>query len=212
MTPRARHAALTPLAVNPDEGIGTGGDGASTADNFDLGPALRRLRLRHGLKASELAARAGVSTSAVSQIEVGTILPSLVTLRRLASALNEPVFRLLVDAEGRQVVVRRRQRKHLGNPASEARYELVSPDLEGRFEVLWMWLQPGTRSAPEATRHKGEEFLLVFHGIAELTVAGDVHRLRVGDSATWSGDLPHMIRNPGRRELEAILVLSPPTF
>ena len=212
MTPHARRAVTTPFIADPGEGTAANGDGASTADNFDLGPALRRLRLRHGLKASELAAKAGVSTSAVSQIEVGTILPSLLTLRRLASALDEPVFRLLVDAEGRQVVVRRSERKHLGTPTSEARYELVSPDLEGQFEVLWMWLQPGARSAPEATRHTGEEFLLVLHGTAELTVAGDVYRLRMGDSATWSGDLPHMIRNPGLRQLEAILVLSPPTF
>lgn len=181
-------------------------------EEFDLGPALRRLRVAHGLKASEMASRAGLSTSAVSQIEAGTILPSLITLRRLASALDEPVFRLLVDAQARQVVVRRNRRKHLGLPESDARYELVSPDLEGRFEVLWTWLRPGARSAPEATRHTGEEFMLVLRGTAELTVAGETHRLRPGDSATWNGDLPHLIANPGRRDLEAILVLSPPTF
>ncbi len=75
-----------------------------------------------------------------------------------------------------------------------------------------MTMVPGGRSASEPTRHRGEELLLVLRGVAGLTVAGEVHRLGPGDSATWSGDLPHLIENAGRRDLEAILVLSPPTF
>jgi mannose-6-phosphate isomerase-like protein (cupin superfamily) len=161
---------------------------------------------------SNLAQRSRLSPSAVSQIEGGTILPSLVTLQRLANALNEPMFRLLVDAQARQVVVRRSARKLLVIPWSGARYELVSPDLEGRFEVLYVSLTSGAASVQEPSRHTGEECLLVLRGVAEVLVAGAQYRLRAGDSATFSGDLPHQIRNPGKRDLEAILVLSPPTF
>ena len=194
----------------PTENAATGG--TRFDDDISVGRALRTLRTAHGMTVATLAKKSRLSSSAVSQIEAGTILPTLVTLQRLAKALDEPMFRLLVDAQDRQIVVRRSGRKLLSLPDSGAHYELVSPDLEGRFEVLHVSLPGGAASVPTPSRHTGEECLLVLRGIAEVTVAGSAFHLRAGDSATFSGDLPHRITNPGKRKLEAILVLSPPSF
>lgn len=54
----------------------------------DVGPRLRMLRLLQGLTLKQLAERAGLSLSYVSDLEHGRSRPSLATLERLAAALG----------------------------------------------------------------------------------------------------------------------------
>ena len=56
--------------------------------------SLRRERTRAGLSLAELARRAGVAKSTLSQLEAGTGNPSLETLWALGVALNVPFARL----------------------------------------------------------------------------------------------------------------------
>lgn len=52
---------------------------------------------------SELARQAGVTSAAISQIEKGDRMPSLVVLRKLADALNVSTSELTGDSESRPV-------------------------------------------------------------------------------------------------------------
>lgn len=56
--------------------------------------ALHRLRQKAGLTQLELAQKANVTPVTISRIENGHVLPNLVTLERLAAALNVPIERL----------------------------------------------------------------------------------------------------------------------
>lgn len=58
---------------------------------------LRELRSISGLSQRELAERAGISRVSVARMEVGRQLPRYRTMGALASALDVPVERLLVD-------------------------------------------------------------------------------------------------------------------
>lgn len=53
------------------------------------GELLRRVRLRHGLTQSELAARARTSQAAISRIERGLVSPSVATLAALLDLMGE---------------------------------------------------------------------------------------------------------------------------
>ena len=61
-----------------------------------IAASLRRERERHGISLAELARRAGVAKSTLSQLEAGVGNPSIETLWALAVALDVP-FSSLVD-------------------------------------------------------------------------------------------------------------------
>jgi len=65
---------------------------------MNLGRAIRVIRAQRGLRQDELAGAAGLSPSYVSLIERGKREPSLVIVRKLASALGVPVDLVMVLA------------------------------------------------------------------------------------------------------------------
>jgi transcriptional regulator with XRE-family HTH domain len=77
-------------------------DGANMTDATSLGAtiagALRRERERAGLSLTELARRAGIAKSTLSQLEAGDGNPSVETLWALGVALGVP-FAVLVDQQ-----------------------------------------------------------------------------------------------------------------
>jgi transcriptional regulator with XRE-family HTH domain len=60
--------------------------------DFDV-TALYNLRHKHRLSQLELAWRAGLTPATISRLENGRQLPNLVTLERLAAALDVPLTR-----------------------------------------------------------------------------------------------------------------------
>ena len=65
---------------------------------------------------AQLAERTGLSASALSQIERGVTDPSIGSLRRIASALQVPFFRFLLECESPDPVVRKGQRRTISFP------------------------------------------------------------------------------------------------
>jgi ribosome-binding protein aMBF1 (putative translation factor) len=55
---------------------------------FELGAAVRELRLSRGWSQSDLASAAGMTQSAVARFEVGGTVPTLPVLGRIARALD----------------------------------------------------------------------------------------------------------------------------
>jgi ribosome-binding protein aMBF1 (putative translation factor) len=55
---------------------------------FELGAAVRELRLARGWSQSELASAAGMTQSAIARFEAGGAVPTLPVLVRIARALN----------------------------------------------------------------------------------------------------------------------------
>ena len=55
---------------------------------FELGAAVRELRLAHGWSQAELASAAGMTQSAVARFEAGGTVPTLPVLGRIARALD----------------------------------------------------------------------------------------------------------------------------
>ena len=49
-------------------------------------------------------------------------------------------------------------------------YELLSPDVQGAIEMLWVELQPGVWTEDEPVIHGGEECLVVLSGHLEAHV------------------------------------------
>ena len=82
-----------------------------------IAAALRRERERLGVSLTELARRAGVAKSTLSQLEAATGNPSIETLWALAVALDVP-FSRLVDPPTEPVQVIPARPRKTGPPAS----------------------------------------------------------------------------------------------
>lgn len=65
-------------------------EGDLTDTGLSLGDKIRMLRTEKKMSLQELAQKAGISLSYLSEIERGTVYPALGTLKRLAESLNVP--------------------------------------------------------------------------------------------------------------------------
>ncbi len=92
-------------------------------------------------------------------------------------------------------------------------YELLTPDLNRRLEVMYMRISEGENSGEEPiVDPAGEKFGLVLHGSLEIHVGEEVHLLQSGDSIYYPAHVPHSWKGIEGEPIEVIWVLTPPCF
>jgi transcriptional regulator with XRE-family HTH domain len=174
---------------------------------------IRKLRRELGLTIREVADRSGLAVSMISQVERGIVSPSILSLRRIGGALNVPAFYFLIegsDLDG--IVVRVGERKTLRLPGYDASYQLLSPTLDKRVEVIFFELPPGGQSCEVPMAHSGEEHLTVLSGRLKVIMPDREAILEEGDCIYFNEMLPHQVINIGDRLASAICAISPPSF
>lgn len=177
-----------------------------------LGEKLHLIRAERGLTLAQLAERAGVSVSFLSQLERGTHHASIETLRRIVQALEVPLFHVFLNEDEEALIVRRGGRKRMAFPGSEAEYELVSPDLKRRMELVLISLQPGRATFKTAFSHPGEECDYVISGKVRFEIGDRVEVLGEGDAIYFDCGIPHRFVNVGAVPAVLIAAVTPPTF
>lgn len=180
-----------------------------------LGPVMRQARKRQQLTLQQVAERASLSVSYISQIERNLLTPSVGTLKRIAGALDIPTGQLIAPDSGAArtmvAVLRKDHRKRVAFPQSSISYELLVPDFRRRASVLWLIGKPGAQSGPAQT-HEGEDIVIVLQGQLSVDVAGTWHELKAGDSIYFNSELPHRWCNRRKQIAQAIWISSPPYF
>ena len=177
-----------------------------------LGGAMRRRRHARDLTLAQLSARAGVSVSMLSQVERGLLDPSLDSLRNIADALGTSPFRLLEEDGTVSGIVRRGSGRTIVTEDGGFRFELLSPSLEGAFEIAVWELKPGHSSTSQPRAHPGEEANLFLQGWARLEIGEETMELRAGDCITFDPSRPHRVTALGDEVVICVDVISPPTF
>lgn len=177
----------------------------------EVGAALQRLRLARGLTLEDLSRIAGVSKSMLSQIEREKANPTIAITWRLANALGVPIGELL-DEPGKTVETIRVLDAHETPtlPGAHAGYtmRILGPmELAGKYEWYELTLAPGGELVSQAHDPGTTEHLTVLHGAMELEVGGTRKKVKLGGTARYPGDLDHVIRNPGKTEARAVLVV-----
>lgn len=185
------------------------------ARDFDLralGDAVRRARLEQGLTVESLAHAAGVSTGSISQLERGHGNPAFLTLRRLAEALGLPVAHFVQGPPSVGMVVRAGERKRLHLPEADLVYELLTPSLQGKLEVLRTQIPIGWSNESRPFVHEGEECVHLLSGCLEVAVGAERYELRDGDSITYDASQPHWYRNGTEGTALILGAVTPPSF
>jgi transcriptional regulator with XRE-family HTH domain len=198
-------------------------ESADDRDRRRLGLRLRELRRLRGLTTRALAAKSGVSSSMINQIETGTSGASVSSLRRIAAGLDVPLAEFFLTEEPAPAapatpaalpdvsVVRRPDRRRLQLPESHIVYELLTPDLASGIEFVWIELEPG-HPPVEAMSHPGRECCVVIAGTLTSVIGGVEYTLSAGDSIVFDCSIPHTTENRGDDVVVQISAISPPRF
>lgn len=155
--------------------------------------ALRQEREKAGLSLSELARRASLSKSTLSQIEAGTGNPSVETLWTLAVALGVP-FSRLVDQPRRTPARLIRAGEGMGTRSELADYTgtlLSAGSPSVRRDLYRLDIQPGRirKSLPHIPG--SIEHVVLAVGRARLGPVDALEELKPGDYYTYPGDVLH---------------------
>ena len=186
-------------------------------DGPRIGARLKHARLVNHMRLKDVAESAGCSESMLSKIENERAIPSLTTLHRLCKALNLSVSTLLSsDVAEPWTIMRPEQRRTIGHSKAAGSEgvlaEILVPSAEGRLlEGFLVVIEPGGHTNG-TLQHKGEEVGFIVEGQLELTINNESHLLRAGDSFYFPSDLPHAYRNPGKTQMRAVWINTPPTF
>ena len=152
------------------------------ATELQLGPRIRALRQARQVTLRELAERAGVTESFLSQVEREVTSPSIASVQRIARALDL----------GDRRAVRRGAAARAGRPAGGAAAdrlsracnavdEFLTTGRDGRLQVIVTTLEPGGGTGEEAYIHESdEEVVIVLEGGLDLWVGDEHHVLERG--------------------------------
>jgi transcriptional regulator with XRE-family HTH domain len=177
----------------------------------EVGAALQRLRLARGLTLEDLSRIAGVSKSMLSQIEREKANPTIAITWRLANALGVQIGELLATAERETETIRVVEAHETPTlPGLHAGYVLriLGPlELASKYEWYELTLSPGGELASQGHDPGAQEHLTLLHGSVEVEVGASKKKVKLGATARYPGDQQHIIRNVGKTEAKALLVV-----
>ncbi|MFN2489281.1 MAG: helix-turn-helix domain-containing protein [Actinomycetota bacterium] len=182
-------------------------------EELRLGRSVRRLRAERALSLKQLAERASVSESFISQVERGVANPSVASLRRIAEALGTSIGALFDGRKLKGVVVRADDRAQLMHPRRKWQDFLLTPQAAKRLQVILSVIEPGAGSGKKPYAHDSdEECVIVLQGRLEFRIEDESYVLEEGDSLTFESRLPHWNRNPGDTKTEVLWIITPPSY
>lgn len=189
-----------------------------------VGKRIKQRRQEIGLSLREVARRADVSASFISQVERGESSTSLDSLRRIAEALDVPVLYFLSedpkpdpngasDNQRLVFVLRNGYRPKLDLQDSRVSYELLTPDLNRQMEVIIGRLSPGSGNVAKPLKVPTEEFIYVLSGCLAVGIGQEEFLLCPGDSVYFEGvELNKLACASEDEDVVWMSVITPPAF
>ncbi len=187
-----------------------------------LGVRLRAARERSGVSLRELARRVGVSPSLVSQIERGSVKPSVGTLYAMANELGQVLDELFRDRAPASADRRRgpasaaaagpmqpHDSRETIRLASGVRWERLTAAPDKEVEFLRVVYDAGSASCDEDAlmRHGGTEYAYLISGRLGVRIGFEEYRLGPGDSISFDAQSPHRLWAIGKQPAVAIWVI-----
>ena len=164
----------------------------------EVGPRLKRLRIRRGVTLTALAAKTGISKSTLSRLESGQRKPSLELLLPLAEAHHVPLDELVGAPDVGDPRIRLKPRARNGR--------MVFPLTQQSSGLhVWKVIIPPERDH-ELRRHEGYEWLYVLSGHMRLILGEHDITMGPGEVAEFDTRLPHWFGPAADEPVEVLSV------
>ncbi|NDV88503.1 cupin domain-containing protein [Aurantimonas aggregata] len=178
-----------------------------------IGEGLRELRRRRQLTTRELAARSGISHSAVSLIERDRMSPSVDTLGAMLEAMGSTLtgfFSGMSASTPHSPFYRGDDLPEIGR-SDGVSYRLVGMNHPNRQIVMLCETYAVGADTGEAISHAAQEAGVVTAGAVEVSVGAERRRLVAGDAYYFDSRTPHRFRNAGDGPARIVSAITPPT-
>lgn len=178
--------------------------------------ALKQARKQEGATQGEIALRAGVVTSYISQIEAGNVTPSVgVLIRKIAPAYGIGDLMSQIawgDVEARIEMTMSPESPdltevHLGSDGLRYLMNIQEYVLGTHLTVSFALLRPGEDT--RFTKEMGEKVVAVLKGEIELTIFGERHNLKAPNVVHFKTRHRHRFFNCGNEEALLFVVIFP---
>ncbi len=154
---------------------------------------LRRERDRAGLSLGELARRAGLAKSTLSQLEAGSGNPSVETLWALGVALGVPFSRLVEPPTPAVRIVRAGQATGVRSEQADFVGALLAAGApHTRRDIYLLTLEPGSPRHADGHLPRSVEHLVVAAGRLRVGPESGPLEVGAGDYVTFTADAPHV--------------------
>jgi len=177
-----------------------------------IGTRIRTQRTELGLSLRNLAQKVGLTASFLSQIERNLADPSIKSLRKIADALQVPLFYFLSENGESSPVVRKDRRKRLQLPGSKVICELLTPDLNRKMEMFMVSVSPSHENIAQPLSQPTEECILVLEGHLCVKLGDTEHILEPGDSIYFDGPSLREISARGEQKAVFVSAMTPAVF
>lgn len=166
------------------------------------------LRKQRGMSLDELAKRSGVSKSMLSQIEQDKTNPTVITVWKIAQALDVSIQELMESSPSSIIeVIRSDDAPVIFSKDMSCKFKINSPiHMADNLELYQITLKPHGKNASMPHFPKAEEFLTVISGRIKITSGDRSTLLNKGDTARYRADVEHVIENVSDETAEAYLV------
>jgi DNA-binding XRE family transcriptional regulator len=181
---------------------------------YQFGEKLREIRERKKMTMKDVAEKAGVTESLISQIERNKVSPAIDTLLSIAEILEIDLEYLFIDLKQNKAVqlVHKEERDIFVTKGVtyEQLCSATAKDNGHGIEAYYLSIEPGKEKGSPEYGHVGMEMGIILQGKGELAYGKEIYKLSAGDSLSFASDIPHIITNTGSTPLKAYWVVTPP--
>src|SRR4030043_1860015 len=180
----------------------------------EIAEKLKAFRSANRMTLKQLASKAGCTDAYLSQLERGHANPSIMILKKIASALQVKVvdFFLEPETEENEVVCKEGERVNIRFKQGDAKIQMLVRNIQNkRMQPFYTTIEPGG-GAKGSYSHIGEEFGVVLQGELEVNLKGKPYRVKKNESFYFSSQESHSWSNPGKKKGVGIGGGRPPTF
>jgi transcriptional regulator with XRE-family HTH domain len=174
-----------------------------------FGTKMRRLREKKGLRLEDLANQTGLSPEYLEKIERHEEIPPVAAILQISKALSLDAGSFLATRE-KDVLEKGKIESYEKRTRSYAYRSLCPGARTKHLRAFLVSIDPHQDHDMVEYRHEGEEFIYVLDGRVEVTVGAHVNNLASGQSLHFNSGIRHMLRNPGAKRAELLVVLYTP--
>ncbi len=178
-----------------------------------MGKRIKKKRESLGFLIKELSTKIGVTSSLISQIEKGKAFPSIVTLKKVAVALQTTVGELIGENESQvqHPLLRSSERRFAKKNANGTSSYLLSYHFPSKqIEPYLIQFSKNSNSKGIMTSNfPGQEFCFVLKGSFEVLIDNNKYNLSEGDGFYFNSNKSHLFKNISGDKAEILWIITP---
>lgn len=178
-----------------------------------MGKRIKKKRESLGFQMKELSIKIGVTPSLISQIENGKAFPSIVTLMKVAEALQTTVGELIGENDNlvQHPLLKSNERRFAKRNKNGASSHLLSyHNPSKQIEPYIIQFNKNSDSKEIMTSNfPGQEFCFALKGSFEATVNNKEYSIEEGDSFYFHSSRSHLFKNTSGKKAELLWIITP---